>query len=86
MVGGAQASIQVTFASVKIAQTQQAVVIPLFPGSVWYAAWGAKIPRVWLSSVPIGLTGKTGGTLRDVVDHCISVPRDQTLRIQEATS
>lgn len=34
--------------------------------------------------VTIGLTGKTGGKLRDVVDHCICVPSDQTPRIQEA--
>ena len=34
--------------------------------------------------VTIGLTGGTGGNLRDVVDHCICVPSDQTPRIQEA--
>ncbi len=32
----------------------------------------------------IGLTGKTGGKLRDIVDHCICVSSDQTPRIQEA--
>ncbi len=32
----------------------------------------------------IGLAGKSGGALRDLVDHCICVPSDQTPRIQEA--
>jgi D-sedoheptulose 7-phosphate isomerase len=31
----------------------------------------------------IGLTGRTGGELRGLVDHCIRVPSDQTPRIQE---
>lgn len=34
--------------------------------------------------VALGLSGKTGGKLRQVVDHCICVPSDQTPRIQEA--
>jgi D-sedoheptulose 7-phosphate isomerase len=34
--------------------------------------------------VAVGLTGKTGGKLRSAVDHCISIPSDQTPRIQEA--
>ena len=34
--------------------------------------------------VAIGLAGKTGGKLRDVVDHCICIPSDRTPRIQEA--
>jgi D-sedoheptulose 7-phosphate isomerase len=34
--------------------------------------------------VTVGLTGKTGGKLRSAVDHCISIPSDQTPRIQEA--
>jgi len=34
--------------------------------------------------VSIGLTGNQGGTLRDLVNHCISIPSDQTPRIQEA--
>ncbi len=34
--------------------------------------------------VTVGLTGKTGGKLRGVVDHCICIPSDQTPRIQEA--
>lgn len=34
--------------------------------------------------VSIGLTGESGGKLRDQVDHCISIPSDQTPRIQEA--
>jgi D-sedoheptulose 7-phosphate isomerase len=33
--------------------------------------------------VSIGLTGNSGGKLRDLVDHCIRVPSDQTPRIQE---
>jgi D-sedoheptulose 7-phosphate isomerase len=32
----------------------------------------------------VGLTGKTGGKLRNAVDHCICIPTDQTPRIQEA--
>ena len=34
--------------------------------------------------VTVGLTGATGGKLRRAVDHCICIPCDQTLRIQEA--
>ena len=34
--------------------------------------------------VTVGLTGKTGGKLRNAVDHCICIPTDQTPRIQEA--
>lgn len=34
--------------------------------------------------VTIGLTGKAGGKLRDVVSHCICVPSGQIPRIQEA--
>jgi D-sedoheptulose 7-phosphate isomerase len=34
--------------------------------------------------ISIGLAGKSGGRLRDLVDHCICVPSDQTPRIQEA--
>jgi len=34
--------------------------------------------------ISIGLSGKSGGRLRDLVDHCICVPSDQTQRIQEA--
>src|SRR5579864_7942948 len=32
----------------------------------------------------IGLTGRTGGRLRELVDVCVSVPSDLTPRIQEA--
>lgn len=32
----------------------------------------------------IGLLGKSGGTLRDLVDHPLIVPSDNTARIQEA--
>ena len=32
----------------------------------------------------VGLTGRTGGKLRDAVDHCIAVPSDETPRIQES--
>ncbi len=31
----------------------------------------------------VGLTGRTGGNLRDMVDHCICVPSSDTPRIQE---
>lgn len=34
--------------------------------------------------VTVALTGKTGGKLRNAVDHCICIPSDQTPRIQEA--
>jgi D-sedoheptulose 7-phosphate isomerase len=34
--------------------------------------------------ISIGLAGKSGGKLSDLVDHCICVPSDQTPRIQEA--
>ena len=34
--------------------------------------------------VTVGLTGRTGGKLPSVVDHCICIPSDQTPRIQEA--
>ena len=36
------------------------------------------------SLVSIGLTGGSGGKLRELVDHCICIPSDQTPRIQEA--
>jgi D-sedoheptulose 7-phosphate isomerase len=31
----------------------------------------------------VGLTGKTGGKLKDRVDHCVCVPSNETPRIQE---
>jgi D-sedoheptulose 7-phosphate isomerase len=31
----------------------------------------------------VGMTGKDGGGMKDVVDHCICVPSDDTPRIQE---
>jgi D-sedoheptulose 7-phosphate isomerase len=34
--------------------------------------------------ISIGLTGKSGGKLRGLADHCIRIPSDQTPRIQEA--
>jgi D-sedoheptulose 7-phosphate isomerase len=34
--------------------------------------------------VTVGLTGRTGGKLRSMADHCICIPSDQTPRIQEA--
>jgi D-sedoheptulose 7-phosphate isomerase len=37
-----------------------------------------------LKLVTVGLTGRTGGRLRSVADHCICIPSDQTPRIQEA--
>ena len=34
--------------------------------------------------VTLGLTGRTGGKLRDAAERCITVPSDETPRIQEA--
>jgi len=34
--------------------------------------------------VSVGLTGRTGGKSREIVDYCITVPSDETPRIQEA--
>jgi D-sedoheptulose 7-phosphate isomerase len=34
--------------------------------------------------ITVGLTGKTGGRLRECVDHCICIPSNSTPRIQEA--
>ena len=34
--------------------------------------------------VTVGLTGRTGGKLQSVADHCICIPSDHTPRIQEA--
>jgi D-sedoheptulose 7-phosphate isomerase len=34
--------------------------------------------------ISIGLAGESGGRLRNLVDHCICIPSDQTPRIQEA--
>ena len=34
--------------------------------------------------VAVGLTGRTGGKSREIVDYCITVPSDETPRIQEA--
>lgn len=31
----------------------------------------------------IGFTGKSGGKMRDLVDYCVSIPSDETPRIQE---
>jgi D-sedoheptulose 7-phosphate isomerase len=32
----------------------------------------------------IGMTGRTGGKLKGVVDYCICIPSEQTPRIQES--
>ena len=32
----------------------------------------------------VGLTGRTGGRLKPLVDHCLQVPSDDTPRVQEA--
>ncbi len=32
----------------------------------------------------IGLTGRSGGKLKDLCDHCVRIPSDSTARIQEA--
>jgi D-sedoheptulose 7-phosphate isomerase len=34
--------------------------------------------------VSVGMTGKTGGSLRQLVDFCLCVPSEETPRIQEA--
>lgn len=34
--------------------------------------------------VTLALTGRSGGRLRQLVDHCLSIPSDDTARIQEA--
>jgi D-sedoheptulose 7-phosphate isomerase len=31
----------------------------------------------------VGLTGKSGGKMRDMVDYCVCIPSDETPRIQE---
>jgi D-sedoheptulose 7-phosphate isomerase len=31
----------------------------------------------------VGLTGRDGGVMKDVVDHCLCVPSTETPRIQE---
>jgi len=31
----------------------------------------------------VGLTGRSGGKMKDMVDYCICVPSDETPRIQE---
>jgi len=37
-----------------------------------------------LGLIVIGLSGRSGGKLKDLCDHCIRVPSDSTARIQEA--
>ena len=37
-----------------------------------------------LGAVTVGLTGRTGGQMRDLCDICIRIPADVTARIQEA--
>jgi D-sedoheptulose 7-phosphate isomerase len=36
------------------------------------------------SMITVGLTGRTGGSLKTLVDYCLRVPSDDTPRIQEA--
>jgi D-sedoheptulose 7-phosphate isomerase len=36
------------------------------------------------SMITVGLTGRTGGGLKSLVDYCLQVPSDDTPRIQEA--
>ncbi len=43
---------------------------------------GAKVAKA-LGCTVIGLTGKSGGKLREISDICICVPEDETFRIQE---
>jgi D-sedoheptulose 7-phosphate isomerase len=37
-----------------------------------------------IGMITVGLTGRTGGSLRTLVDYCLQVPSDDTPRIQEA--
>jgi len=37
-----------------------------------------------LGMTVIGLTGRSGGKLKDLCDHCVRIPSDSTARIQEA--
>jgi D-sedoheptulose 7-phosphate isomerase len=36
------------------------------------------------SMITVGLTGRSGGSLKTLVDYCLQVPSDDTPRIQEA--
>ena len=44
---------------------------------------GVEAARI-TNMITVGLTGRTGGSLRTLVDHCLQVPSDDTPRIQEA--
>jgi len=44
------------------------------PRSCWRAVGLAREKNL----ISIGLAGKSGGKLRDLVDHCICIPSDQT--------
>jgi D-sedoheptulose 7-phosphate isomerase len=44
---------------------------------------GIEAARV-TNMITVGLTGRTGGSLRTLVDYCLNVPSDDTPRIQEA--
>ncbi|TKC15508.1 D-sedoheptulose 7-phosphate isomerase [Robertmurraya kyonggiensis] len=37
-----------------------------------------------LGAITVGLTGKDGGMLKEISDHCIVIPSNTTARIQEA--
>ena len=37
-----------------------------------------------LGALTIGLTGKDGGELKEICDHCLVIPSNNTARIQEA--
>lgn len=37
-----------------------------------------------LGALTVGLTGKDGGLLKDICDHCLVIPSNHTPRIQEA--
>lgn len=47
--------------------------------NVFYAAQTAKA----LGLTVIGMTGKTGGKLKDIADICICVPETETFKVQE---
>src|SRR6516164_7818130 len=44
---------------------------------------GVEAARI-TNMITVGLTGRTGGSLRTLVDYCLQVPSDDTPRIQEA--
>ena len=48
--------------------------------NILQALEGARLKGI----TTFGLTGRTGGSMRDLCDHCLCVPSEDTPRIQEA--